>query len=240
MTPRARWGPIALATAIAALTGCGAGERTAPKPAAPATTRAAGLAFERSCGREAGAVTIAVLCPTRLPLGGFESPRDYGDAPCTYLLNLEPRGMLRRAGAVFHLLVGGTCRPWSLRTRAGRWPADRAAVGGGLDLRLVGTTSLVPGQTEADRERVALRVLQRARVGSAPALVLRNPPYPVGGIHGGHVSVIWNAGGAGYVVSGHAVASRERPDRTPGPRALAQATLTLLRVAASMRPANSG
>jgi hypothetical protein len=59
-------------------------------------------------------------CPTRLPIGGFERPRNYGNAPCTYLLNLEPRGSPKRAGTVFHLLFGGTCRPWNLQTRAGQ------------------------------------------------------------------------------------------------------------------------
>jgi hypothetical protein len=61
-----------------------------------------------------------MLCPTRLPTGGFERPRNYGNAPCTYLLKLEPRGSPKRAGTVFHLLFGGTRRPWRLQTRAGQ------------------------------------------------------------------------------------------------------------------------
>lgn len=84
-------------------------------------------------------MTVAVLCPVRLPLGGFESPRNYGDAPCSYLINLEPRGMLKRAGAVFHLLLGGTCRPWSLRPQDGRCPAVRSAARARDDLRLIDT-----------------------------------------------------------------------------------------------------
>lgn len=182
-------------------------------------------------------MAVAVLCPGRLPLGGFESPRNYGDAPCSYLFNLEPRGMLKRTGAVFHVLFGGTCRPWNLRTQDGRWPASLSAPPAGDDLRLIGTTSLMPGQTEADREHVRLRVLRRARIGSASALVLRNAPYPVGGIHGGHISIVWNADGAGYVVSGHAVASPERPNGDPGSRAVARASDTLIAVGRSMRQA---
>ncbi len=126
-------------------------------------------------------MAVAVLCPARLPLGDFESPRNYGDGPCTYLINLEPRGMLKRAGAVFHLLFGGTCRPWNPRTQDGRWPAILSAPPAGDDL-LTEKTSLAPGQTEADRTRVRLRVLRGARIGSAPALVLRNPPDSLGGI----------------------------------------------------------
>ena len=220
--------------AVVILVGCGTDERDRPEPPA-ASTRAAGSEFLRRCAREAAGATVAVLCPTRLPSGGFERPRNYGDAPCTYLLNLEPRGFRKRAGTVFHLLFGGTCRPWRLQTRDGRWPARLAAVRRGEDLRLIGATSLLPGEPEADRERVALHVLRHARVGTAPALVLRNPPYPTGGIHGGHISVVWNANGAGYVVTGHAVATPERPDATPGPRALRRAGGTLLAVAAAMR-----
>ncbi len=93
----------------------------------------------------------------------------------------------------------------------------------------------MPGHTEADRRRVGLRVLRATRVRSAPALVLRNPPYPVGGIHGGHVTVIWNAGGAGYAVSGHPAMSSRRVDGSVTARALARATATLLAVAASMQ-----
>jgi hypothetical protein len=143
--------------------------------------------------------------------------------------------MLKRAGAIFHVLFGGTCRRWDLRARGDRWPATLTAGDDGEDLRLIGTTTLVPGESEAARTRVRLRVLRHARVGSAAALVLRNPPYPVGGINGGHVSVVWNAGSAGYVVTGHAVASREHPDAAAGPRALTRATDALLAVARSLR-----
>lgn len=82
--------------------------------------------------------TVAVLCPTRLPIGGFERPRDYGNAPCTYLLNLKPRGSPKHAGTVFPLIFGGTCRPWNLQTRA-RQPGSLLRAGEGL--RLIGATS---------------------------------------------------------------------------------------------------
>ena len=222
--------------AVVVLAGCGAAD-SAPRDASATHTRAASARFAQQCAEEAGSVAVAVLCPARLPLGGFESPRNYGDAPCTYLLNLEPRGMLKRPGAVFHLLFGGTCRPWNLRTQDDRWPAVPSAAPADDDLRLIGNTSLTPGQTEADRKRVGLRVLRRARIGSEPALVLRNAPYPVGGIHGGHISIVWNVGGAGYAVTGHAVAPPGRPDGDPGPRALAPATNTLIAVSRSIHQA---
>ena len=48
-------------------------------------------------------------------------------------------------------------------------------------------------------------------------------------------SALWNAGRAGYLVTGHAVASTERPDANPDSRAIARATDTLIAVARSMR-----
>lgn len=227
--------PVVFA-AVMMLAGCGASD-SERREASASDTRAASARFAQQCAQEADSVAVTVLCPARLPLGGFESPRNYGDAPCTYLINLEPRGMLKRAGAIFHLLFGGTCRPWDLRTQDGRWPAVPPAARAADDLRLIGNTSLVPGQTEADRERVRLRVLRLARIGSAPALVLRNAPHPVGGIHSGHISIVWNVDGAGYAVTGHAVASPEPPDGDPGQRALAHATDTLIAVARSMHQA---
>ncbi len=218
------------------LAGCGAAEPQ-PRGGSATDTRVASARFAHACAKDAGSVSVGVLCPTRLPAGGFESPRSYGDAPCTYLIDLEPRGMLERAGEVFHLLFGGTCEPWSLDTRDGRWPAGLDGARAGDDLRLIGTTSLTPGQTEADRRRVRLRVLRRARIGPNPALVVRNPPYPAGGIHGGHISIVWNASGAGYVVTGHAAASAERPDGNPGAITQERALETLIAVARSMRRA---
>lgn len=226
---------VVLATVVM-LAGCGVAERRSDDVTAT-KTRTAGSLFAHQCANAAASASVAVLCPTRLPLGGFESPRNYGDAPCSYLINLEPRGMLERAGAVFHLLFGGTCEPWDLQTNNGRWPAVLTAVPAGADLRLIGTARLTPAHTEADRKRLGLRVLRRTRIGSAPALVLRNPPYPVGGIHGDHISIVWNTGGAGYAVSGHAVASARRTDDNPDSRAITRATGTLIATARSLRQA---
>mgnify|MGYP006952613980 CR=1 FL=1 len=192
-----------------------------------------------ACRRAAEQVSIAVLCPRLLPEGGFEVPREYGNGPCTYLLNLEPRGMNQRPGSVFHLLIGGTCRPWNLTAPDGRWP-EQPNFPDDRDLRLIGKTSLDPEQPQEPARRVRLDVIRRTRVGSAPALVLRNPAYPVGGIHGGHLTVVWNHAGSGFAVSGHPVGldtTRSDPARHA---IVARASRTLLGVAASMGPARSG
>jgi hypothetical protein len=58
------------------------------------------------------------------------------------------------------------------------------------------------------------KVVGRVRVGASPGLVLCAPPYPSGGVHGGHLIVLWNRRGAGYLVSLH-FADRHRPNRYP-------------------------
>lgn len=52
-------------------------------------------------------------------------------------------------------------------------------------------------------QQLPARRIATARVHGARAAVLREPPYPTGGIHGDHVLVLWNEGGHGYMVSVH-------------------------------------
>lgn len=231
---------VIVAASALQLVGC----RDDPADVAPSSnkppakgTAAASRAFTTACRRAADDVAVVVLCPERLPKGGFEAPQPYGDPPCTYLLNLEPRGAGRRAGSIFHLLLGGTCRPWVLSSVRGRWPAS-LVIAPDTDLRLVGTTSLDPARPGVAQRRVRLRVVRRTRVGTASALVLRNPPYPVGGIHGGHLTVIWNEGQAGYALSGHPVGLHSARSASARNALAARAITTLVAVAASMRPAS--
>jgi hypothetical protein len=52
-------------------------------------------------------------------------------------------------------------------------------------------------------QQLPARRVGSARVDDARATVLREPPYPAGGLHGGHVVVLWNEGGHGYLISVH-------------------------------------
>ena len=69
--------------------------------------------------------------------------------------------------------------------------------------------------------------MRRTTVGRAPALLLRVADYPDGGVHGGHLALVWNQDGSGYTLSLH-FADRSR--RTPGERETA-----LLETARTMR-----
>jgi hypothetical protein len=63
----------------------------------------------------------------------------------------------------------------------------------------------VTDTSRGDRFVVELpaRRIATARVHDARATVLREPPDPAGGLHGGHVIVLWSKGGHGYVISVH-------------------------------------
>ena len=182
---------VALAVAVAvAVPACGDGDAGPPGvPRAAVVPAPAGLV--RACARVQRRVGFPVRCPRVLPDngGGFERPRAYQVSRCSWMLNLEPRGARR---GVFHLLVGGRCRPWDLARLPGS-PRIR-------DLGLV-VGELRPGRP--DEIQYAPRVVRRLRVAGGPGVVLRARPYPQGGIHGDHLVLLHNAGGHGQLVSGH-------------------------------------
>jgi hypothetical protein len=84
-----------------------------------------------------------------------------------------------RGSDLGHVVVASQPREFDL-TRGARLKAD-------AEMRLPGRKKL----------------LRRTKVGIAPALVLESPPYPRGGVNGGHVSVLWNSEGRGYLASLH-------------------------------------
>src|SRR4051794_37147393 len=98
---------------------------------------------------------------------------------------------------VGHVILGSQPRPLPLRGRPDEpWPSAGA---------------IADPQLKLGR---GLRLLRHVRVGGAAGLALRAPPYPAGGVHGGHVLVVWNSGGRGYLVSLH-FADRRHPTRYP-------------------------
>lgn len=140
---------------------------------------------------------LTILCPARLP-DGSQAPsgsrrgswRVLTDRRCAYLVELE-------AGQ--HVMYGGRCRGWG-PTEHGRWPAHPNLKD---YLGLVGVRSEVPGEARQQPELELPSSAGRVRVRGRNGLVLRVAPYPDGGIHGGHVALIWNEHGHGYMVSAH-------------------------------------
>ena len=64
------------------------------------------------------------------------------------------------------------------------------------------------------------RVLARLRVGTNPALLLRERSYPLTTVHSGHLAIVWNESNAGYTVSGHPSEPRTAQQRRLAVRAL--------------------
>ena len=102
-----------------------------------------------------------------------------------------------------HVIIGGQNPPFSLAGDVGEtWP--RPGEPAPLPLlwlpRLMITPNGTPGGYVA---RVPPKILERTSVGGRQALVLTEAPYPVGGMHGGHVLVVFNVEGHGAFVSLH-------------------------------------
>jgi hypothetical protein len=111
-----------------------------------------------------------------------------------------------------HLVVGAQAEPLPTGgAPGGPWSGD-------ADPRLK-----LPGR---------LVVVRRTRVGSADAIVLRAPPYPAGGVHGGHLVLLWNADGRGQLVSLHLSGATGPRRYSEGERVEAA-----VRIAESFRPA---
>jgi hypothetical protein len=178
---------------------------------------AAPPAITKVCAEAAPRAAFPVLCPARWPPPagrGAPKPRAFEKASDVYLIDVA-NGFGRRGGHVFHLLVGGQRRPF------GRWPA-------GVDPDLRITTRKVLTTDRAGVLYLPARRIATARVHGVKATVLREPPYPQGGLHGGHVVVLWSEDGHGYLVSVHG-------ERLPR-RALVSIALAMAR---STRPSPS-
>lgn len=71
------------------------------------------------------------------------------------------------------------------------------------DLSLMPHGSLKPGEGAEDLKRKRVSAVRSATVKQQPALLLEPAGYPTGGIHGGHLAVIWNQEGNAYALSMH-------------------------------------
>jgi hypothetical protein len=178
----------ALVAALAATCGCasgGADERGtgASSPAAAAATSLPLGPPPDAVGQLCGIVAMQkqqVLCPTRFPhKPGTQADESQTLAPGSYPGYLIEWHLTKfRGGDLGHVTVGGQPTPFSF---AGSIRRDG-------ELALLGR----------------LKVLKRGvKIGRARGVVVQSPPHPRGGINGGHVSVLWNQDGRGYMVSLH-------------------------------------
>lgn len=207
---------LAITVAVIGLAGCGGSDTskqtattsTGPQRSATVTLQPTPTTITTACRRLAASRMLPVLCPTRLPEGRwFVNHRTLRNGRCAYLLDLNthPFGQ----NIPFHALAGGRCGLWPLTTRSGRWPARGALTN---DLGLIGAKPLRPGQPSTTTPTpVPPRVLRRVDVNGHHGLLLQEAVYPNGGVHGGHLAVIWNQDGNGYVLSLHFTESPRAP-----------------------------
>jgi hypothetical protein len=213
--------------------GCASGDgsdtRTRPAPRAAETLIPLSRAAVQRCSALASRRDIPVLCPTHLTAGRWHVRyQTLRRGRREYLCNLEttPAG----SGDAFHVLAGGRSSPFSLRTTAsGEWPRNPRLP---RDLGLIGSERRKPGQRSRPERWIRLRLSRRATVATHPALVLRVAEYPDGGVHGGHLAVVWNQGDAGYALSIH-FAERNRHSPTEREALLLQAAGSMSRFTAS-------
>lgn len=207
----------------------------AQRPPAEAQPLAAPLSpipdpLVKRCERLGSRKAFRVLCPRSLPVApgkqarpgnhAFERDRD----PGSYFIEYQTGFSADPGDLVGHVLVGGQAR---------RFRLEGPPYGASDTLGI------------ADRRRFGQRpprIVARSRVNGRRGVVLAAAPYPAGGIHGGHVLVMWNEAGAGYLVSVHGPPGRD--ELRPGLRrtyrpccSRADVAAVALAVAADMAPA---
>ncbi|HEY4451312.1 MAG TPA: hypothetical protein VGN13_06930 [Solirubrobacteraceae bacterium] len=183
------------------LIGCGTSAGGRPfqvrSPPGEPSFVAAPAVVTRTCRNAATPVRFAVLCPARWPSARTPRPPQLRWITLrhgVYLLNAF-NGVQELLPHIFHLLIGGQRHTFGAHWRS-------------IDPGLRITTRLIRipmrGGGTFVQQRPASRI-GMSTVHGRPALVLREPPYPQGGLHGGHVIVLFNQAGHGYLASVHGI-----------------------------------
>lgn len=185
--------------ALLLMTGCHDARPAAETAQSPAPR--APVPVERACRRAAHRTGLPSACPTTWPQHG--GPGE----PKARLLRWSARAYLidvsngySHQPYVFHVLIGAQRRPF------GAWPS-RTAVELGLPSKTVKLRMRGGGYFVRQRAATPVATLH---VTGGTGLVLAAPPFPAGGIHGGHLIAIWNHRNHGYVISIHGYKLRRR------------------------------
>jgi hypothetical protein len=188
------------------------------------------------CVQRARRRKFTVLCPTRYPRVSSSVVTPSGASllgPSFYWASFnDAAGFDDGDGG--HLILGGQRPLFSLAGSPGQgWPlSGQPRPVSQLNLpRLITTPKTGGGLYVAERPA---RILRRTAVLGQSALVLVSAPYPGGGFMGGHVIVLWNADGHGYVLSLHYDGRRSGIAYTQAERVAA--ALAIARSFASVAP----
>ena len=195
-----------LTLSLALLAGC-AHEQSEP---AGSSLPSAPPGVAEGCRDAADIAALDVLCPTGWPRATRPAKvrlRLY-EGESAYLL--EAQSGFGSRSPVFHVLFGGQRTPF----RAG-------FEGAGKSLRVTTRRRVVPFYASPRGGRVLghdvvelpTRLVRTTRIHGQRAGIMKSPPYPKGGIHGGHTIVMWNEGDHGYLVSTHSETSNRAATR---------------------------
>jgi hypothetical protein len=157
------------------------------------------------CRQRAERHKFLVMCPTRYPMMSTSDVVGSGASllgPSFYWASFNDAAGFDD-GDDGHLILGAQRPPFSLVGAPGStWP--RPGQPRPLDqlaLPRLQTTPIQGGGRYVEQRPA--RILSRTHVRRHSGLVLVAPSYPTGGFMGGHVVVIWNADGHGYMLSFH-------------------------------------
>ena len=147
------------------------------------------------CSKLTQSVSFTVMCPTAWPRTAAAGDPQVGvlaTTQTTYLVNAF-NGVSDHSAHIFHLLFGGQNTPFG--TGHGSIDAGLRVTTRDVRIPMTGGGTFV--------QQLAVRYISSTIVHHRRATVLQEPPYPQGGVQGGHVLVLWNESGHGYLVSVH-------------------------------------
>jgi hypothetical protein len=192
-------GTLAFSIGIAA---CGGTAASTSAPIAHKSESESGAALIKApaavgavCSKLTRSVSFTVMCPTAWPRTAGAGEPQVGvlaTTQATYLVNAF-NGLSEHSAHIFHLLFGGQNTSFD---------SSLGSIDPGLrvttrDVRIPKTG----GGTFV--QQLAVRYIGSSTVHHRHARLLQEPPYPQGGVQGGHVLVLWNESGHGYLVPVH-------------------------------------
>ena len=157
-------------------------------------------AVRHECAQRADYSVYRTSCPTRWPVrrrAATKLDAAIVRGPSQWWASFDDPAFGPPDGG--HVIIGGQNPPLSLAGDAGEtWPRP----GEPAPLRLLDLPRLRKTPDGFVSEQPPT-IVERTSVAGRPALVLTAAPYPLGGIHGDHVLVLFNVEGHGAFVSLH-------------------------------------
>lgn len=185
----------------------GASDEPPPARAPPGLTPERSPVIARACDRAALHTSLTVVCPPLTPRGGRHA--------IAYAGRLNGRTGPHDSYAID--VASSSLRRRSDPSQPGHW-----GVGAARSIAVLRRSIFRPSQAHDCRFRrrrgldtpagPCAPVIRHRGLMGIPVLVYRMPPFPTGGLHGGHLVYVWQGRAAAYYVSVHDPANRTRAE----------------------------